>query len=68
MHAKGRQQNRELKRKGKKWTLLMSLTNLDLSDKPRPLGQKAAKRAAYEAKVQSMSGSVYVFVNRRRRC
>ena len=40
----------------------------DVSDKPRPLGQKEAKRAAYEAKVQSMSGSVYVFVNRRRRC
>jgi len=43
---------------GKKWSLMMSLTNLDLSDKPRPLGQKEAKRAAYEAKVQSMSSSI----------
>jgi len=57
MHTKGRQQTRELKMQGKKWSLMMSLTNLHLSDKPRPLGQKEAKRAAYEAKVQSMSSS-----------
>jgi len=31
---------------------------IDVSDKPRPLGHKVAKREAYEAKVQSMSSSI----------